>query len=116
VVIFGFKGAAGNEDVAAFDPLLLARAFPRRRDGGWRLNTVRFLRRYRAHHHAVQTWRLVLVACTAQVRGHHDALTVSFATRDATHRFLVRLLPPAAWRATSTGAASAPAPPAPAAR
>ena len=37
------------EDLALFDPVALANAWPRRKDGQIKLNTTLFLRRYPAH-------------------------------------------------------------------
>lgn len=94
-----------REDLAAFDPLLLTAAFPRRRrDGAWRGNTTRFLRCYKAHEVPSPARRLVLVAWTPGTASLQERpedagkslLTVSLATRSTyTPR---RLLPPSAWR------------------
>ncbi|MCO5169978.1 MAG: hypothetical protein M9894_26880 [Planctomycetes bacterium] len=93
-----------KEDLAAFDPLALAAAFPRRRDGAFRGNTTRFLRRYRAHEAGSTRRRLVLLAWTPgtaslwarpEDRGR-AVLTVSLETRST---YSPRaLLPPEAWR------------------
>lgn len=93
-----------REDLAAFDPLRLAAAFPRRQDGAWRGNTTRFLRRYRAHEVPSPKRRLVLVAWTPGTASlwerpedaGRSVLTVSLATRSTyTPR---SLLPVSDWR------------------
>lgn len=94
-----------RDDLAAFDPLRLAAAFPRRRDGAWRGNTARFLRRYRAHEVPTPNRRLVLMAWTPGTASlwarPEDAgrsiLTVSLVTRST---YSPRsLLPESSWRA-----------------
>ncbi len=75
--------------LARFAPDRLARAFPRRADGRYRLNTTRFLARYRAHEEQGRSRRLYLIAWTPGTaslwrrpddRGR-DVLTVGLETR-----------------------------------
>jgi hypothetical protein len=96
-----------EDDLAALDPVRLATAWPCRRDGAWRLSTVRFLRRYDAYVAGRDTHRLVLVAFTPGTGGRLGrgieqrgarVLQVVLGVRDATHKFVARLLPPTAWR------------------
>lgn len=81
-------------------------AFPRRRDGRWRLNTSRVLRRYPVHDLVAPHRHLVLLAWTPgtasfvdrpEDRGLH-LLTVSLVTRSTRGE----ALPPESWREPAT--------------
>ena len=93
-----------DADLAAIDPVLLAASFPRRADGGWRGNTTRFLRRYKAHEPGSPGRRLLLFAWTPgtatlwdrpEDRGR-DVLTIALATR-TTYK-AGKVLPVSSWR------------------
>ena len=87
------------EDLATFDPVALAAAFPRRGDGAWHGNRTRFLRRYAAHQRRAPYRRLVLVAWTAGTANGHDAPGLITVTLDTRSTFRAgKLLPESAWR------------------
>jgi hypothetical protein len=91
-----------EDDLRHFDPELLAKHWPRRKDGEYRLNTTLFLRRFPLCELESPHRKLILVAFTPgtatlwdrpEDRGKH-LITVALETR-STHK---KPLPPRQWR------------------
>lgn len=89
-----------QDDLAAFDPLALAAAFPRRSDGAWHGNRTVFLRRYPAHERRAPHRRLLLLAwtpgCANARKDYRGVIVVTVDTRSTFRPS--KLLPPGAWR------------------
>lgn len=58
-------------DLARFAPQRLAEHFPRRQDGRYRLNTTRWLARYKAHERRAPHRRLIFIAWTPGTANVH---------------------------------------------